>query len=471
MERSNLGAGYVDMLTETISKIFEADVAVVGGGPSGICAAVAAARNGSSTILIEENGCAGGMATMGLVGPFMTCYDKTGEKMIIKGLFEEIINRLIEKGGAIHPEEIHSGTAFTSWIIVGHEHVTPFEPETLKVVLDEMLAEAGVKVLYHTRFICPEIDNNTIKGVVVNSNAGLQKVIAKVFIDCTGDADLAYSCGVKCKKGNEELGIIQPASMFFRIGNVDLDKVEADIEANKDNFYRKDGVNYRSFHWRVAEAKANGDWDLKRVSIGMFRGVKPDEWSINTSRIMGVDATDNESLTSGEMEGRRQVQTIFSFLRKYVPGCENAKLLSVASTLGIRESRHVQGEYTLSVDDVLGGRTPEDSVFLASNSIDVHGRFGPTSNEYLTVQNGNWYGVPYKCLVPVGVEGLLVAGRCISATADAAGAIRVMPPCAASGQAAGTAASLAIMNNCSVRELDVTVLRDKLNENGVFLDM
>ena len=110
-------------------------------------------------------------------------------------------------------------------------------------------------------------------------------------------------------------------------------------------------------------------------------------------------------------------------------------------------------------------------MFLGSNSIDVHGRFGPTSNEYLTVQNGNWYGVPYKCLVPVGVEGLLVAGRCISATADAAGAIRVMPPCAASGQAAGTAASLAIMNNCSVRELDVTVLRDKLNENGVFLDM
>ena len=180
MERSNLGAGYVDMLTETISKIFEADVAVVGGGPSGICAAVAAARNGSSTILIEENGCAGGMATMGLVGPFMTCYDKTGEKMIIKGLFEEIINRLIEKGGAIHPEEIHSGTAFTSWIIVGHEHVTPFEPETLKVVLDEMLAEAKAQGLEKTL------------GVIDLIVLGVGAIIGSGIFAVVGNMDMLY---------------------------------------------------------------------------------------------------------------------------------------------------------------------------------------------------------------------------------------------------------------------------------------
>lgn len=457
------------ILNKNVNLTHQADVVVVGGGPSGVCAAIAAARNGASTILVEENGCAGGMATMGLVGPFMTCYDKSGQTMIIRGLFEEIVDRLVARGGAIHPAQVHAGTAFTSWIVVGHDHVTPFEPELLKVVLDEMLAEAGVKILYHTKFAAPIMKGNKICGIIADSKSGFQAIEGQVIIDCTGDGDVAYRSGVKCEKGNEVLGITQPASTFFRIGNVDLEKIEADIQANKDNFYRKDGVNYRSFHWRVSEARANGDWDLKRVSLGLFRGVKEDEWSVNTSRIMGVDATDNESLTQGEIEGRKQVQEIFSFLRKYVPGCENAKLLSVAPTLGIRESRHILGEYTLDVDDVLEGKIPEDAILLASNSIDVHGRFGPLSNEYVTVKNGNYYGVPFRCLVPQGVEGLLVAGRCISATADAAGAIRVMPPSAATGQAAGTAAALAVKEKCSVRALNTDTLRATLRAQGAYL--
>ena len=182
-----------------------------------------------------------------------------------------------------------------------------------------------------------------------------------------------------------------------------------------------------------------------------------------------VDSTDNESLTQGEIEGSKQVQEIFSFLRKYVPGCENAKLLSVAPTLGIRESRHILGEYTLDVDDVLEGKIPEDAILLASNSIDVHGRFGPLSNEYVTVKNGNYYGVPFRCLIPQGVEGLLVAGRCISATADAAGAIRVMPPSAATGQAAGTAAALAVREKCSIRALNTDTLRATMRAQGAYL--
>ena len=369
------------MRVEEIIKVsHSADVVVVGGGPSGSCAAIAAARNGMKTVLVEASGCAGGMATMGLVGPFMTCYDKTGEVQIIKGLFEEIVERLVEKGGAIHPSEVRAGTPFTSWIKVGHDHVTPFEAEALKIVLDEMFAEYGVTVLYHTLFSSPLMEGNRVKGIIVDSKNGRSIIEGKLFIDCTGDADLAYRAGVECVTGNGE-GRIQPASMFFRVGNVDLVKVSADIEANKDNFYKKDGVNYRSLHWRVSEARANGDWTLNRVSIGLFRGVKEDEWSINTSRIMGIDSTDNESLTFGEMEGRRQVQEIFKFFRKYVPGFENAKLLSVASTLGIRESRHIDSMVQLTLDDVLNGNVPEDSIFLASNSVDVHGKFGPMSNE------------------------------------------------------------------------------------------
>lgn len=456
-------------ISEDVSYAYSADVVVIGGGPAGFCAAVAAAREGTKTILVEANGCAGGMATSGLVGPFMTSYDKDGETMIIRGLFEEIVERLVERDGAIHPSKVRAGTAFSSWIVVGHDHLTPFEPEVLKRLMDDMLEEAGVTTLYHTEFVMPVMDGERLTGVVVSSKSGLQAIEGKVFIDCTGDADVAYRAGVPCSKGNEELGITQPASLFFRIGNVNLNAVEADIQANKDNFYRKDGVNYRSFHWRVKEAKDNGDWPLDRVSIGMFRGVKPDEWSINTTRIMNVDATNNASLTRGEIEGRKQVEVVFDFLKKYVPGCENAKMLGTASTLGIRESRHIKGEYTMVQDDILEGHVPEDAILLLSNSIDVHGRFGPLSNSYIPIRNGKWYGVPYRALVPQYVEGLLVAGRCISATADAAGGIRLMPPCAGTGQAAGTAAALAVEFDCTVRKLDPAKLRARLKERGAYL--
>ena len=194
----------------------------------------------------------------------------------------------------------------------------------------------------------------------------------------------------------------------------------------------------------VAEAKAAGDWNLKRVSIGLFRGVKEDEWFINTSRIMGVNSTDPESWSDAESEGRRQVQQIFAFFKKYVPGCADARLLCTGSTVGVRESRHIYGEYRLTVDDCLHGRRPPDTILCAANSVDIHGRFGPMSNQYVTVQDGDYYGVPYRCLVPLKVENLLVAGRCLSATSEAAGAVRVMPPVMAMGQAAGTAAALCI---------------------------
>ena len=455
------------MRREENIKNTEYGVAVVGGGPAGVCAAISAARMGVKTVLIEQGGFCGGMATMGLVGPFMTCYDAKGEKMIIRGIFEEIVNRMVEKGYAIHPSEVMGGTAFTSWIKIGHDHVTPFEAEGLKLVLDCMLEEAGVEILYHTSFVEPILKENTIVGVSVSSKSGAETIYADVVIDCTGDGDVAARCGVPYEKGNEELGQIQPATMFFHICNVDTDAVEADIKANKDNFYRKDGVNYRSLHWRVSEAHENGDWTLDRVSIGIFRMPQKDEWCVNTSRIMGVDSTDNKSLTMAEIEGRKQADEIMRFFRKYVPGCENAKLKSTASHIGIRESRHIKGEYRLTAEDLLESRVPEDSILLAANSVDVHGRFGPKSNEYITI-NGDYYGVPYRSLVPVGIDGLLVAGRCLSADSTAAGAVRVMPPCMAMGQAAGTAAALSVKNECNVRNVNVEELISVLKENNVY---
>ena len=183
---------------------------------------------------------------------------------------------------------------------------------------------------------------------------------------------------------------------------------------------------------------------------------------------MGVDSTSNESLTRAEIEGRKQAEEITRFFRKYVPGCEDARVKSTASHVGIRESRHIKGEYRLLADDLLEAKVPEDSVFLAANSVDVHGRFGPKSNEYVPI-NGRYYGVPYRSLVPVEIENLLIAGRCVSADSTAAGAIRVMPPCMAMGQAAGTAAAMCVKGSCTPRKLDAQKLREVLKNNGVYL--
>ena len=220
----------------------------------------------------------------------------------------------------------------------------------------------------------------------------------------------------------------------------------------------------------MEKARQAGDWTLDRVSIGLFRGVEPDEFSINTSRVMGIDGTSSDSLTRGEQEGRWQVKHIFDFLVKYVPGCENARLLQSGSTLGIRETRHVCGLKTLVVDDLLNCRVPEDSILLAANSVDVHGRFGPRSNEYIAIPENRCYGIPYGTLVPHSFSNLLVGGRPISAESDAAGAIRVMPPCMGIGQAAGTAAAMAVADKVDARALDVGKLRQQLRADNVMLD-
>ncbi len=457
------------LYTKSISESISAEVAVIGGGPAGICAAIAAARGGANVLLIEKNAFCGGMATAGMVAPFMTCYDSGGSKMLIRGIFEELVERLISVGGAIHPSKVWSKTAFTSYIDKGHIHVTPFKAESLKLIADDMLTEAGVRILYHTSLVDAETDGERITRIIVAMKEGLGAVSADYFIDCTGDGDLAAAAGASFTVGNKN-GKMQPATMFFTVGGVDTAKVDADIEANWGNFYRKDGINYRSLHWRVAQAREAGDWTLDRVSIGLFRGVEPDEFSINTSRIMNIDGTRSESLSAGEIEGRKQVHEIFAFLKKYVPGFENSRLILSGSTLGIRETRHIEGIKTLTVDSILNCEVPEDSILLAANSVDVHGKFGPKSNEYITIPEGKCYGIPYGCLIPPAFSNLAVAGRPISADCEAAGAIRVMPPCMGLGEAAGTAAASALKEKCDLRKLNVTVLRETLKKNGVMLD-
>ena len=441
----------------------DADVLVVGGGPAGVCAAIAAARHGARVVLAEQGGCLGGMATRGLVGPFMTCYDKRGETQIVSGLFEEIVQRLVAVGGAIHPSQVRAGTAFSAWHVAGHDHCTPFDPEALQFVLDDLCAEAGVRILFHADFLEPVMDGPRIVGADFATKGGIVRIGARVAIDATGDGDVAFRAGAPCELGDPARGgAMQPATTFFRIGGLP----EAAVEAVRAQ-YPEDGLCFRTL---VAKARAEGRWTLPRPHVNLYRGVRDGEWSVNVSRLGGVDATNPESLSAAETEGRRQVREILAFLRDYVPGARDVRLLSLPQTVGIRESRHVLGEYRLDRDDILEGRVPADSILLCSNSIDWHsGGADAAGTVYVEVRDGDFYGVPYRCLVPRGAENLLVAGRCVSASACAAAAIRVMPPCMAMGQAAGTAAALSCAAGASPRTLDPGRLVSTLRADGAFL--
>ena len=446
-------------------------VLVVGGGPAGVCAAIAAAREGAATMIVEASGCLGGMGTSGLVSPFMTCYDTTGEIQVIRGLFEEIVQRMVAIGGAINPAKVRATTPYSAWITAGHDHCTPFEAEAMKFVLDQMCAEAGVKVLLHATFVDVMIKGDKVSGVTVLCKEGLQNIGADIVVDCTGDGDVAFRAGVPTVFGNPDTGGVQPCTLFFTINNVNSRKLEADVMAHLHEFRKVDGVSYRALHWRVAQAEAAGEWDIARKSVNIYKKVKDDEWAVNCTRISKLDATQSEELSRGEVEGRRQVQELMGFFHKYVPGCEKATLMSSGAYLGIRESRHIEGLHTLRAQDLIDAKVPQDSILVASNSVDVHGKGGSSSaTEYTTVKGGRWYGVPYGCLVPKGVRGgLLVAGRCLSATSDAAGAVRVMPPVMAMGQAAGIAAALCVRNGWSPAEADTDLLRARLLERGAFL--
>ncbi len=452
-----------------IKDSYQTQLLVVGGGPSGVCAAVAAGRMGVKTMLIDSGNCLGGMGTKGLVGPFMTCYDAAGENMIIRGLFEEVVNRLVAKGAAIHPKDVRQGTEFTAWISVGHDHCTPFDPEILKMVYEDMCKESGVKILYHANFVKPIMRGSRIHGAVLFTPSGLESVQADWVIDATGDGNVAYAAGAPYVFGDAKTKKVQPASLFFRMNNVDTDKVVADVVPHLPEFRRVNGVSYRCLHWRVAEAEAAGEWDLARKSVNMFRSVEKDQWVINCSRIYNVDPTNAENLTISETEGRRQVQELMHFFHKYVPGCENATLMGTGSVMGIRESRHILGDFVLPVQDLVDGVIPEDLILLSANSIDVHGaQGGPAGGLYMPIQK-NMYGLPYRCLIPRDIEGLLVTGRCISADTAAAGAVRVMPPAMGLGQASGIAAALCIKNGITASKVDYADIKKELLNQKVFL--
>ena len=438
-----------------------AEVLVVGSGPAGLGAAIASARTGARTLLVERYGFLGGNLTAGLVGPCMTSYSLDGATQLIKGIFEEMVLRMERIGGAIHPSKMSASTEYCGFIEYGHDKVTPFNPEAVKAVAMDMCLEAGVELLLHTFVVDAVLDGPALTGVVAASKSGLEVLRAAVTVDCSADADVAARAGVPFEIGRAEDGLTQPMTLFFRVASVDDARVKAYVAAHPDD--------YRPFASLVQQARERGEFPIPRRGIGLYKTLEPGVWRINTTRIQRLAGTDVRDLTRAEIEGRRQVRALMAFFRKWLPGFERCELLDTATHIGVRESRRIAGEYTLTLDDLVAAREFEDVIALAGYPVDLHsptGDGGGATGEYKTA---NIYEIPFRSLVPQRVEQLLVAGRSLSATHEALAAVRVMPPAMAMGQAAGTAAAIAATTGTPPRRVPVRALQARLVRDGAYL--
>ncbi len=434
--------------------ILNCDVLVVGGGVSGFSAAVCAARCGVRVILAEAMYNLGGTATNGLVGPFMTCSDASGEKQIINGFYKETVERMMETGGAIDPMKCESGTSRSGYYRGGHSNCGPFNSESLKYIAEKMCIEAGVKIMYTLNLISVTKRKNKIKQAFFASKSDIYVINAKYFIDCTGDANLAYIAGFPFQ--NKEGEELQAASLFFELSGIERESYDNYCKSKMD----VKGDDH--FDKVIAEEMAAGRYNVERNRLGTYEA--PDgAWKINGTRMCGIDATDTEELTKAIISGRAQMYDIISMLKRRIPGCENVSLKSSASMLGIRETRRIKGEYILTCDDIVNGKMFDDRIFICSNSIDFHSN---TQGRYIANQR-NYYSVPYRSLIPENSQNMLVAGRCISADKFALSAIRVMPPCFAMGQAAGIAAAICLKHDTPVKNIDFAELKDALIAQNV----
>lgn len=450
-----------------IPELDDVDVLIIGGGPSGISAAVAAARLNVRVRLIERYGFLGGNLTAGLVGPCMTSYSLDGSQQLIRGVYEEFVQRMMAIGGALHPSTIPAGSAYCGFIVYGHDKVTPFEPEAAKVVAQRMCLEAGVDLLLHTMVVDAIVDdceavNPRILGVVCAGKGGLKAARAKVVVDCSADGDVAHFAGVHTRQGRDSDSLAQPQTLFFRVQNVNDQVVEEYVRSHPED--------YRPYASIVAKATAEGRFPAPRRGIGLYKTMEPGVWRINTGRVLRRNGADAKELTLAEIEGREQTVALLDFFRNNLPGFEKVELRDTATQIGVRETRRIDGDYELTLDDLRSGRSFEDVIALCGYPLDIHdptGSGGGTGGD--ASATANIYQIPYRVMLPRYHDGLLVSGRAVSATHEALSAIRVMPPCFALGQAAGIAAALSVGNRASPRHVDYEDLRRELLAQGAYL--
>lgn len=436
------------------------DVLVIGGGPSGLIAAQAAAEDDLDVTLIETRSFVGGNMTIGL--PVLGFLGEKGNQ-IIKGLPQKFIDRLIKKDAASE----HRPCPL-------HMSITLVEPEIVKTTGLEALMDQGVDVYLYTLCVGVIKEDDDLKGVIIESKSGREAILAKTVIDCSGDADVALKAGVPCKKGNENGGM-QPPTLMFCLAGVDTEKLRLSISEDPKTYltdfipaeYYGQNQQFIVVGLRSLIEKAEQDGiNLPVERTIVITGLRKGEAWINMTRLNNVDGTDPKSMTEGEVRAREQMRNIEQYLTNYVPGFENAYFSKTAPFLGIRETRRTVGEYVMTSEDVLNCAAFDDAIAVASYPVDLH---HPEGGDTTLKWCGDCYDIPYRSLVPKNVNNLLVAGRCISATHEALSAVRVMAPCMAMGEAAGRAAKMAVKLGIKPSEIDVAKLQKELLDKGAYL--
>ncbi|HEY4356815.1 MAG TPA: FAD-dependent oxidoreductase [Acidobacteriaceae bacterium] len=442
-----------------------ADVIVAGGGASGVAAALAAARNGADTLLIENNGYLGGIsATLSWLG-----FHDNRYRLLCKGLASEFIRELQEQDEAsryVFDPKCSSAVSLN--------------PHAWKILAIRLCREAGVRIMLHTRIVDTLRDGDRIAGIVVEHKSGRQEIRGKVTIDCTGDGDVAALGGAQWEKGRTRDGLVQAPTLVFRIGGIDRERF---IGACKDKNlgYREWLLPYPDlwdkmmrridteplfitggFAGLIEQARQNGDFDVPQSRLVGVKTHVPDEYLVVSTRVLGLDPVDVFSVTEAYAKVYEQIPIILNFFRKYLPGCEKSQLREIAPMIGVRESRRIIGDYVLTEEDLVNGRVFEDAVCMGGYHIDIH---RPTGT-WVESRNVDAYTIPLRSLIARDVDGLMMAGKCLSATHEAVASTRVIPICIGQGQAAGTAAALGIRNNRNVRGLDVGYLQDVLQQQG-----
>lgn len=404
----------------------EVDVLVVGGGPAGVGASLAAARSGMRTLLVERYGCLGGIWTAGLLNPYFDAAEKGG-------IATEIIDRLHRYDNDSAVQEWH-GTSMIANV---------FNYESMKYVLDSMAHEAGVRCLLYTHAVGTIMEENRVRGVVVENKSGRAAILATVVIDSTGDGDVAYHAGCQYELGRTSDGLLQPMTLQFKV---------AGFEWPDDKYH--------------VLRKFNRPEDIAEIPFAKFAAVpvpgEPATTAIMWTHIHDTDGTNADDLTYAVTEGRRQVHQAMRLLRSASEVLGAGVLTETAMQVGVRETRRIIGEYYLELDDVVEGRTFDDGICRVTFNVDIHVPGGVE----LKATPVKPYEIPYRCLVPKEVDQLLVAGRCISGSHEAHGSYRVTGNCVAMGQAAGVAAGRAVVEGTHVREVDGANVRKLLQASG-----
>ena len=447
----------MEQTTLQIERVECCDVFVCGGGLSGFAAAVAAARSGARVILAESGNCLGGTATEGLVAPFMTCYDAKGETQIIHGLFDELLARLTEDGGAVSPAACPGGDSRSGYRKAGHIGVTPFLAESLKRVTEAMCLEAGVTILYHTMLIGCTREGDRIRRAYLASETERIAVDADMFIDTTGYATLAAYAGAETTRGDEH-GMLQTATTFFLIDGVDKGALDAYMDTHTD-------MRSRFFMDEIEAAQKDGSFPCGTPKLRIFE--LPDgTFAVNMAQIdEQLCELDTEAVSLAEIAQRAQIKRIVAFLREKIVGLSKIRLVATASAIGIRESRRIVGNTVFTLDDILAARMFDDRIAICANSVDIHQKNGVSYSAH----NRENYSIPLSCLIAKDVKNLLTAGKSLSADKYAFAAVRVMPPCIAMGEAVGITAAFASSRGVSAEDVPYADVRAELRKRGAYL--